>query len=137
MAQTRVDSVLALTGFPPLVKNVPANWPTVPTPDKISLLWKYNYHNLYHKFSPFTNYENGLFSAFLSDKQPFIYTYIDETDTGIRGLPTLAKSLLATVNIQQDTVSDVIRISKSVVGIFSSVSIPALTLHWTSFGLSN
>lgn len=112
MSSTRVDSVLALEGFPPLIKNVPPNWPTVPTPDKISLLWKYNYHNLYHKYSPFTNYHENVLSGILSDKQPFVYTYIDETDTGIRGLPKFAQALLATVNIQQDTVSDVIRISK-------------------------
>ena len=36
---SRPDSVLALTGFPPTVKNVPANWPTRPTPDKLSLLF--------------------------------------------------------------------------------------------------
>ena len=55
MAQTRIDSVLALVGFPPLVLNVPPNWPTTPQPGKISLLWQFNYHELYHKFSPFTN----------------------------------------------------------------------------------
>ena len=80
---TKTDSVLALSGFPPLVKNVPPNWPQVPTPNKLSLLWNYNYHDIYHKFSPFTNYEDNLLSCILSDKQPFVYTYIDESNKGI------------------------------------------------------
>ena len=112
MTQTKTDSVLALSGFPPLVRNVPPNWPQEPTPNKLSLLWQYNYHNLYHQYSPFTNYHENVLSGLLSDKQPFVYTYIDEIDRGIRGLSTVNKALLATVNIQQDTVSDVIRIAK-------------------------
>lgn len=113
MSQTRVDSVLALTGFPPLVRNVPANWPTVPQVDKISLLWQYNYHDIYHKFSPYTNYNYNLLGGLLSNQQPFVYTYIDEKDKGIiTGLPSIAKSVLSIVNVSQDTFNDVVRVAK-------------------------
>ena len=111
--ETRTESVLALSGFPPLVKNVPPNWPNVPAPNKLSLLWNYNYHDIYHKFSPFTNYDDNLLSCILSDKQPFVYTYIDESDKGIiNQLPSGLKSILSTINITQDSVNDVVRIGK-------------------------
>ena len=113
MAQTRVDSVLALVGFPPLVKNVPANWPTTPTPNKISLLWQYNYHDIYHKFSPYTNYNYNLLGGLLSNQQPFVYTYIDEAGQGaVSSLPTVAQSVLSTINVNQDTFNDVVRVAK-------------------------
>ena len=115
MALARIDSVIALvgTGFPPLVPNVPPNWPLTPQAGKIALLWQYNYHELYHKYSPFTNYKGTLLSAFLSDIQPFIYTYIDEAGQGIiSSLPSAAQSVLSTVNVNQDTVNDVVRIAK-------------------------
>lgn len=114
MAQTRVDSVIALTGFPAGVPNVPANWPTTPQPDKLSLLWQYNYHELYHKFSPFTNYKaSNILGGVLSDRQPFHYTYIDEVGNGvIDQLPPVAQSILSAVNVTQDTINDVVRVAK-------------------------
>lgn len=114
MAQTRIDSVIALTGFPAAVPNVPANWPTEPQPGKISLLWQYNYHELYHKFSPFTNFKaDNFLGGILSDKQPFVYTFIDEVGQGlVDQLPAVAKSILSTVNVNQDTVNDVVRVAK-------------------------
>ena len=116
MAQTRVDSVQKLTGFPPLVKNVPANWPTKPAPDKISLLFNYNSNNLYHKFSPFTNYHDSMLSGILSNKQPFVYTYIDEAQNStFEQLPAAVKGLATAVNITPDTLKDVVRVSKFLV----------------------
>lgn len=113
MAQNRPDSVLTLTGFPPLVPNVPANWPTRPTPNKISLLWQYNFHELYHKFSPFTNYHDSLLTSFLPDKQPFVYKFIDEAqNTTFNQLPSTVKTLASAVNINQDTLDDVVRVGK-------------------------
>lgn len=112
MASARTDSIIIPVGFPVEIKNVPPLWPNYPSPNKLSLLWKYNYHDIYHKFSPFTNYEGQLLSFALSDKQPFVYKYIDETDKGISGLSSTAKALLATVNINQNTINDVVRISK-------------------------
>lgn len=116
MAQTRVDSVQKLTGFPPLVKNVPANWPTKPAPDKISLLFNYNSNNIYHKFSPFTNYHDSMLSGILSNKQPFVYTYIDEAQNStFEQLPASVKGLATAVNITPDTLKDVVRVSKFLV----------------------
>lgn len=114
MAQTRIDTITTLTGFPDLVRHVPPNWPATPRPDKISLLWQYNYHDIYHKFSPFTNYKaSNILGGVLSDKQPFLYTYIDEADKGIIDkLPSIAKSILSVINVTQGTVNDVVRVAK-------------------------
>lgn len=116
MPQNRPDSVITLTGFPPLVPHVPANWPTRPSPNKLSLLWQYNNHELYHKFSPYTNYHDSLLSHVLSNKQPFVYKFIDEADkTTFNQLPSTVKSLASAVNINQDTIDDVVRVSKFLV----------------------
>ena len=113
MSQLQTNSVLALSGYPPLVKNIPPNWPTSPAPNKISLLWQYNYHDIYHKFSPYTNYNYNLLGGLLSNQQPFVYTYIDEAGKGlISQLPSVAKSVLSTINVTQGTLNDVVRVAK-------------------------
>lgn len=113
MPQTRTDSVLALNGFPPLVLNVPPNWPTRPDPNKLSLLWQFNYHQIYHKYSPFTNFHDSLLGGILPDKQPFVYTFIDEAgNSTFDQLPSTVKTLASAVNINNDTLNDVVRIGK-------------------------
>lgn len=72
---------------PSLVK-VPANYPVVPRPGKISLLFEANKKDLYHKFSPW-DYDGGNIFGF---NQPYVYYYPDERPssfmtTGGRGLP--------------------------------------------------
>lgn len=72
---------------PSLVK-VPANYPMVPQPGKISQLFEANEHNLYHKFSPWDHDNSNYFGA----NQPYIYYYPDDPPssfmtTGGRGLP--------------------------------------------------
>lgn len=106
-------SVIKLTNFPPTLPNVPPNYPLDTAPGKLELLLKANESYLYHKFSPYTNYHDSLLAPILSNKQPFVYTYIDEANNGIiSGLGDTAKSLLSEVNVTQGTVNDVKRVSK-------------------------
>lgn len=117
MATTRIDSVLALSGFPPLVPHVPPNWPQGPSVGKIGLLWKYNNHELYHKFSPYTNYHDSLFASLLSNKQPFVYTYIDEAGNSLLDkIPSPFKTFADEIaNINNDTINDVVRVGRFLV----------------------
>ena len=75
-----ITQVSSLSNFPPTLPNVPPNYPSGPAPGKIQLLLNSNSNYLYHKFNPFTNYHDSILSSVLSNKQPFIYTYIDEKD---------------------------------------------------------
>jgi hypothetical protein len=108
-----ITQVSSLSNFPPTLPNVPPNYPSGPAPGKIQLLLNSNSNYLYHKFNPFTNYHDSILSSVLSNKQPFIYTYIDEKDKSlISQLPSSTKSLLDTVNVNQDSINDVVRVSK-------------------------
>ena len=111
MPTTRTDSIQQLTGFPPLVKNVPAVWPTRPTPDKISLLFNANSTDIYHKFSPYTSGDD-VFGIF-PNKQPFVYRYVDEGQNSLFAqIPAAVKTLASAGGITQDSVDDVVRVSK-------------------------
>ena len=67
---------------------VPIDYPTIPTPNKLEMLWENNYHDIYHRFSPYFDYNSGLVDKILGfgSKQPFIYDYIDEAGKGLSGL---------------------------------------------------
>ena len=106
--------VIKLTGFPTKLPNVPPNYPIGPAPGKLQLLLNSNDNYLYHKFSPYTNYHDSLLAPILSNKQPFVYTYIDEAQKGIvSSLPATARyALNDIVNVNQDSVNDVTRVSK-------------------------
>lgn len=117
MATTvRIDQINQLSGFPVGVRNVPPNYPSRPTPDKLSLLWKYNNQDIYHRFSPYTNYHDSMFSGVLSNQQPFVYTYIDKAQNSkFNQLPEFVKGLASATNITPDTLQDVVRVSKFLV----------------------
>jgi len=117
MATTvRIDQINQLSGFPVGVRNVPPNYPSRPTPDKLSLLWKYNNQELYHRFSPYTNYHDSMFSGILSNQQPFVYTYIDEFQkSAFNQLPEFVKGLALANNITPSALQDVVRVSKFLV----------------------
>ena len=72
----RIDQITKISGFPEAVKNTPPNYPLRPAPGKISLLWKSNKVNLWHKFSPYTEGDD-IFGVF-PNKQPFVYRFPDE-----------------------------------------------------------
>jgi len=106
-------TVIRLSNFPPTLPNVPPNYPTGRCPGKLKLLLNANDNYLYHRFSPYTNYHDSLFAQVLSDKQPFVYTFIDQKDDGIiNQLPETVKQLVNIVGINQDSVNDVVRVSK-------------------------
>jgi hypothetical protein len=105
----RIDSVKNLNDFPPLVKNVPPVWPTRPEPGKLSLLWASNYHDIYHKFSPYTT--QGSFFG-IAQKQPYIYKFIDDAKKStFDQLPSTVKSLAVALNIPA-AIDDTVRVSK-------------------------
>lgn len=68
--------------------SVPRNYPTVPTPGKLQLLLENNTKSIYHRFSPYAEYQDGLVDKILGfgSKQPYIYHYIDEAKRGLSGL---------------------------------------------------
>lgn len=106
-------SVIKLSNFPATLPNVPPNYPTGRAPGKIALLLNANDTYLYRRFSPYTNYHDSLLAPILSNKQPFVYTYIDEKDKGlINQLPDTVKNLVNVVGVNQDSVNDVVRVSK-------------------------
>ncbi len=110
--QTRPDSVLALTNFPPTVRNVPPNYPTTPQPGKISLLFNANSTNIYHDApTPWTNGSNPF--GIIPNKQPFVYRYPDEAQNSFFAkLPDSVKTVANAVNINQESIDDLYRVSK-------------------------
>lgn len=59
---------------PLLPINIPGNYPTVPAPGKIAILFGANKHDLYHRLSPY-GYDTFLG---IKTRQPFMYAYPDE-----------------------------------------------------------
>jgi hypothetical protein len=107
----RIDQIKQDKGFPEQVRNVPPNYPDHPQPGKISLLWKFNKENLWHRFSPYTDGDN-IFGIF-PNKQPFVYRYPDETkDSFFDKLPKPVKALADAGNLTKGTVDDLVRVSK-------------------------
>lgn len=110
---TPTSQVIRLTNVPPTLPNIPANFPLRPTPGKLELLLNANDTYLYHKFTPFTNFHDSILSSVLSNQQPFVYTFVDQANQGlISQLPPTIQNLLDVVSINQDSVSDVVRVSK-------------------------
>lgn len=106
-------NITKLENFPPTLPNVPLNYPSGPAPGKLQLLLNSNDNYLYHKFSPYTNYNSTILGGILSDQQPFVYTFIDKAKKGIIAqLPKSVQGLADIANINQDSVNDVIRVSK-------------------------
>lgn len=106
-------TVISLTNFPPKLPNVPPNYPTGPAPGKLQLLLNSNQTYLYHRFTPYTNYKDSILSQVLSDQQPFVYTFIDQAQNSkFNQLPTTVKGLADTVGINQDSIDDILRVSK-------------------------
>jgi hypothetical protein len=109
----RIDQINSVVGFPEKVKNVPPNYPTVPGPGKISLLWQYNKENLWHRFSPYTQGDN-IFGIF-PNKQPFVYRYPDEAQNStFNRLPAVAKTLATATNVPR-VIDDAVRVGKFLV----------------------
>ena len=106
-------SVVRVSKFPPKLLNVPPNYPLGPSPGKLQLLLNSNDNQLYHKYSPFTNYKDSILGGILSDQQPFVYTYIDQfKNSTFNKLPESVKGLADMANINQDSINDVVRVSK-------------------------
>jgi len=106
--------VIKLSGFPPKVPNVPPNYPVGKSqPGDIEKLLRANSSYYYHQFSPFTNYHDSILSPILSNKQPFVYTYIDEAQNStFANLPVSVQGLAQIAQITPGTLNDVVRVSK-------------------------
>lgn len=68
----------------PSLITIPSNYPNIPTPGKLRILWDANHRKLYRKLSPYAEYHQSLIGGFTS--QPFFYTFIDEAGKGVSGL---------------------------------------------------
>jgi hypothetical protein len=107
----RIDQIRSVGSFPEKIKNVPPNYPDYPQVGKISLLFNFNFENLWHQFSPYTSGDN-IFGIF-PNKQPFIYRYPDQgQESMFKKLPAFVKTLAAAGNFTQDTTDDLVRVSK-------------------------
>jgi hypothetical protein len=102
----RIDIIQPLAGFPPLMMNVPANYPYHPDPNRLTLLWNSNNENIYHKFSPYIDT--------LRDSQPFVWRYPDQNGLSLfNELPETAVVLANDIqNPTNDKIDDLIRVSK-------------------------
>jgi hypothetical protein len=109
-------SVIKLSNFPPTLPHIPLNYPSGPAPGKLELILNANSTYLYHEFSPYTNYKDSVLASVLSDRQPFLYTYIDQYQNGLfNKLPQSVQSLGSIVGITPDTVNDVVRVSNFII----------------------
>lgn len=64
----------------------PANYPTDPTAGKIQLIWQTNSKSLYHRLSPYTDYDMTLANQLIGDTEPFYYIYPDQNNQGLNQL---------------------------------------------------
>jgi hypothetical protein len=78
-----MGSVQTFKPTPSLI-TIPENYPNDPTPGKIEILWGANTKSLYHRLSPFVDYNTNFIGGFTT--QPYYYTYIDEKGKGLAGL---------------------------------------------------
>lgn len=70
----------------PSLITIPSNYPTEPTPGKLEVLWRGNAKSLYHRLSPYSQYDanQGLIRGFT--KQPYWWVYPDENNKGLNAL---------------------------------------------------
>lgn len=89
---------------------IPLNYPTDPAPGKLQLLLENNEHSIYHRFSPYADYDSGLVDKLLGfgSKQPYLYDYIDEAKKGLSGLRRFEGRLFPIGSAPRD----VIRVTK-------------------------
>ena len=85
---------------------VPLNYPTTPQPGKLTELLENNTNSIYHRYSPYVDYNGSLIN--FGSKQPFIYTYIDEHKKGLSGLQKYESRSFPIASAPRD----VVRISK-------------------------
>jgi len=64
----------------------PENYPNQPESGKLQSIWENNYHSLYHRLSPYTDYDMTLINKVFGDKEPFYYVYADENKKGLNAL---------------------------------------------------
>jgi hypothetical protein len=92
-----------------LVK-IPLDYPTDPTPGKLEMLLQTNAKSIYHRYSPYVDYDNGFDDLIPSFgvKEPLLYNYIDEGKKGISGLRKYETRLAPIGSAPRD----IIRVSK-------------------------
>ncbi len=92
---------------PSATLTVPRNFPAQPVPGKVQALWEINKNKLWHKFSPYVNYDqNQLFNGFTT--QPFYYIYPDQNNQGLNALKKYDSNTFS----PGSSAIDVIRVSK-------------------------
>jgi hypothetical protein len=88
--------------------SIPSNYPSIPTPGKLEILFDANVTSLWHRLSPYTDYDSsGLLSQVFSDTEPFYYIYADQ-NTGINALRKYQTSVFP----MGSAPIDVIRVTK-------------------------
>ena len=86
----------------------PPNYPDHPAEGKVEMIWETNFHSIYHRFSPYTDYDMTLINKVFRDKEPFYYIYADENKKGLNAL----KKYESTIFPIGSAPIDVIRVSK-------------------------
>lgn len=103
-----MGSVQTFKPTPSGVISIPPNYPTIPTPGKIEILWDANNHKLYHKLSPYTDYDRTPLNKLLGDVEPFFFVYPDQNNTGFNALKKYESRLFPAGSAP----IDVIRVTK-------------------------
>lgn len=102
-----MGNVQTIQPTPSYIK-IPASYPKIPTPGKIQILFTANKGKLWHKLSPYTDYDSStLLNKVFSDTEPFYYVYADQ-ETGLNAL----RRYQSTVFPIGSAPIDVIRVSK-------------------------
>jgi hypothetical protein len=101
-----MGNIQTLNPQPSPYSSMPLRWNTQPHPGKLQELWAYNSKQIYHRNSPYTDYDISLASKFLGDVEPYYYTYIDKAKQGLAGwrrwdsrTVPLGSSLIDTVRV--------------------------------------
>lgn len=87
---------------------VPSSYPSIPAPGKLEILFTANKTTLWHRLSPYTDYDSsGILSQIFSDTEPYYYIYADQ-NTGPNSLRKYQTSLFP----MGSAPIDVIRVTK-------------------------
>lgn len=87
---------------------IPPTYPATPTPGKLEILFTTNKTKLWHRLSPYTDYDSsGLLGSVFGSSEPYYYVYADQ-NTGLNALRKYQTSIFP----MGSAPIDVIRVSK-------------------------
>lgn len=86
----------------------PTNYPDHPAYGKVEMIYNTNAKSLYHRLSPYTDYDLTLANRLFGDREPYYYIYPDQNNQGLNAL----KKYESRVFPAGDAPIDVVRVSR-------------------------